>query len=389
MDILILNEKTADSALVGLSENKINKLISGWGRLTRKVHIICDPKFTTERKNNIELHNIGAVKTYRRGTMLYFLTHLQYFIKVLLKAIEVIKKNPSIKFIINVSGHFSLGLISVLISKICSRISLIRVTEDTGVSLFYRKIRSSGISLIDRIIYYLTSLSEKFAFIFADKIILAGLLENPERYQKFGYKTVLIPDVVEEFNCKIKSKLEKKTIVYACRLEWEKDPITFLKSVQELSRTRDDFEGIIVGNGSLETIMRKYVNANKLDAKVRFLKSLPHDQFIDFLSSAYVLVLTSWTEAMPNVVIEAFGCGVPVIAAKTRGPSYLIKEGVNGFLFDKSERSALTKHINKILDDEKLRDWMSNNCRRDFEELLKKDFGGDAVQKKYLLLIKN
>lgn len=61
------------------------------------------------------------------------------------------------------------------------------------------------------------------------------------------------------------------------------------------------------------------------------------------------LVVPSLSEGLGKVIIEAFGCGVPVVATNVGGIPELIKYGVNGLLVEPANASQLADAIRKVL----------------------------------------
>jgi glycosyltransferase involved in cell wall biosynthesis len=63
-----------------------------------------------------------------------------------------------------------------------------------------------------------------------------------------------------------------------------------------------------------------------------------------------VLVHPSYGEGLPNVVCEAMACGRPVIVSNTLDHPYLVKDGVNGFLFDWQDPSDLALKLKRFFE---------------------------------------
>lgn len=63
---------------------------------------------------------------------------------------------------------------------------------------------------------------------------------------------------------------------------------------------------------------------------------------------ADVFCLPSLYEGYPNVVVEAMSCGLPVICSNRYEQPYIVKEGVNGFLFDPESVEDMVNAIRKI-----------------------------------------
>jgi glycosyltransferase involved in cell wall biosynthesis len=69
-----------------------------------------------------------------------------------------------------------------------------------------------------------------------------------------------------------------------------------------------------------------------------------HDQseLPELLAASDLLVLPSARESFGQVIVEAMACGVPPIASASHGPAHIIDDGQTGWLFDLSDRAALT-----------------------------------------------
>ena len=76
-------------------------------------------------------------------------------------------------------------------------------------------------------------------------------------------------------------------------------------------------------------------------------------------SQCQVLVLPSLTEGQPLVILEAFACGIPVIASRVGGIPDVLEEGVNGFLVNPGAAEELAKALEDLAEDCELRGRMS------------------------------
>lgn len=88
-------------------------------------------------------------------------------------------------------------------------------------------------------------------------------------------------------------------------------------------------------------------------------KQIDNKLMPSFYNQGSVLICASKTEGGPMPVMEALACGIPVISTKVGWSSYIIKNGYNGFLFERNSEDLINKiNIIKKLDFEVL----SNNC---------------------------
>lgn len=106
-----------------------------------------------------------------------------------------------------------------------------------------------------------------------------------------------------------------------------------------------------------------YVNALRnrhIDGRIRWLGYVPQGEFYPYID---VLVVPSlWHEALGNVVFEAFAFGKPVLGANRGGIPELIKEGVNGILFDPDDIASLARAMQLLSTNDDLRARMSEHA---------------------------
>lgn len=68
--------------------------------------------------------------------------------------------------------------------------------------------------------------------------------------------------------------------------------------------------------------------------------------------SAHCFINPSIQEGMPNTVLEAMACGLPVIASNIGGNNQLVEHGKNGYLFDFEEKNSLSNYMQKIINND-------------------------------------
>ena len=84
--------------------------------------------------------------------------------------------------------------------------------------------------------------------------------------------------------------------------------------------------------------------------------------------SATICVLPSYHEGLPTVLLEAMSCGIPTVATSVAGNSEVVKDGKTGFLVPPKEPKRLAEAILTLLGDQKLRQEMGKNARKQAEE---------------------
>jgi glycosyltransferase involved in cell wall biosynthesis len=102
-------------------------------------------------------------------------------------------------------------------------------------------------------------------------------------------------------------------LLYAGRLEGQKDPLLLLRSFAMLRRLRPDAHLLIAGDGSLGAAMRRELDVLGIAGAATFLGTLPRQAVARLMNAADVLVISSAFEAGPTVGLEALACGLPVV----------------------------------------------------------------------------
>lgn len=84
-------------------------------------------------------------------------------------------------------------------------------------------------------------------------------------------------------------------------------------------------------------------------APIEYLGFLSTQDLQKELSQCRALLMTPrWLEAFGNVAIEAFACGVPVIAYQRGGPAEIVRDGKTGFLVEPDRVEGLVAAIRRI-----------------------------------------
>lgn len=155
----------------------------------------------------------------------------------------------------------------------------------------------------------------------------------------------------------IDPKPRKPVLLSVLRLEPEKGGQYLIEAVRLLVEDkRLEFELHLVGSGRMENALRSQVSRMGLEAYIHFHGYVPFGaELLALYRSASAFILPSLTEGVPQVLIEAMACGVPVIATKVGGVPQLLKDEVNGLLVEPAQPAQICHAVFRLLDDEPLR----------------------------------
>jgi glycosyltransferase involved in cell wall biosynthesis len=132
-------------------------------------------------------------------------------------------------------------------------------------------------------------------------------------------------------------------ILFVGRLEKQKAVDVLIKAFAKLLRDGNNYEMIILGEGSLENDLKSLARELQCLEKIHFLgfRSNPYK----YMKSSACLVLPSIFEGFGCVIPEAMACKTPVIASNIYGPKEIIENNVNGFLFEPNNEKELAEKI--------------------------------------------
>jgi len=132
------------------------------------------------------------------------------------------------------------------------------------------------------------------------------------------------------------------------RLHWKKAQDVLIRALPKIR------EGhlLIAGDGPTEQELKELAQAEGVASRVHFL-GLRKD-IVNLFKRADVCVFPSRFEPLGNVVLESWSQGVPIVAAASSGPAWLIDEDTNGLLFPVDDVDACAQRVNAILADPSL-----------------------------------
>lgn len=146
------------------------------------------------------------------------------------------------------------------------------------------------------------------------------------------------------------SKGQRMQLILVGRLSAEKGIAGLLEALAMLAPAERP-ELSIVGDGPLRGELDAMVDRLGLGADVTFLGRLPEAETLAAIASREALVLPSFMEGLPIVLMEAMALGKPVIATRVAGIPELVSDGENGLLFTPSNWAELADRIAELAND--------------------------------------
>ncbi len=141
---------------------------------------------------------------------------------------------------------------------------------------------------------------------------------------------------------------EPGLVVSVARLSPEKNQRLLLEALKRMNSARP-WRLALVGDGPDRAALEEYVCQNRLAQQVTFVGTVS-DPFA-WLMRAQVAVCSSVYEGLCNAIIEALGCGTPVVSTDCPfGPREILQFGRYGTLVPADDPAALASAIEAALD---------------------------------------
>lgn len=177
-------------------------------------------------------------------------------------------------------------------------------------------------------------------------------------YSNLKDKSIVIPnpiDIHKEIAELLPIHSRKKEIAFVGRFSiHQKRQDLMLHAFKKVLTTFPEYKLVFYGDGTGLSEMKKLASKLGIYDNVIFMGSVNGVE--KYLSKSRLLVMTSDYEGIPNVIIEAFSCGVPVVTTDCSpgGARVLVDDNQNGFIVPRNDADALSFQICRVLSDEDL-----------------------------------
>jgi len=171
------------------------------------------------------------------------------------------------------------------------------------------------------------------------------------------------------------------TFLFIGRLMWEKGVREFVEAARMVKDQAPSARFQILGptDGGKRGVPASEIDRWKREGLVEYLGTAADVR--PFIKAADCVVLPSYREGMPRVLLEAAAMGRPLIGVDVPGCRHIVREGETGFLAEARSTSSLADTMLRMIRlDPKARGTMGRAAR----EVVEKEFSEDLVEQAYL-----
>jgi len=185
----------------------------------------------------------------------------------------------------------------------------------------------------------------------AERFVRVGAVPaHKMRYLPNGVDpTIFAPDA--EVRRKIRADLGVENAfawLAVARFEEPKDHFTMVRAFAMLpapSQARSVL--LLAGDGPLRAQIEDEASTLGVQSRVRFL-GIRRD-IANLMNASDAYVMSSAWEGLPNVLLEAHACGLPIVATDVGGNREIVADGVTGFLVPPRQPEALARAMEQMM----------------------------------------
>ena len=217
-----------------------------------------------------------------------------------------------------------------------------RTFDDRAIRFWAQRLFSKYTNIIFALSEQLRSDLVKFVGIPADKI---GVQYNGVDVSRFS--TMRGEDVRRELGI----GAERVVVGSIGRLVSVKNYPLLLRAVKSVNL--DITTILFVGDGPELDKLKKLATNDGLIKRVIFLGH--REDVADLLGAMDIFVLPSVSEGMSNTMLEAMAAGIPVIASRVGGNPEIVRDGIDGLLFENGNEGELRERLIRLIGSPALR----------------------------------
>jgi glycosyltransferase involved in cell wall biosynthesis len=171
----------------------------------------------------------------------------------------------------------------------------------------------------------------------------------------------------EYFTSPVNGKRLNDNITFALisRMLWDKGVGEFVEAAKSTKRNLPTVKFLLVGSpdyGNPNTVPEKYLEEQNANGCIEWIEHV--DDVKPFIVKSDVVVLPSYREGLPKVLLEAASCERAIVATDVPGCREIVEHGINGLLIPPKDANTLAEAMFKLAKDPELRIQMGQNGRK-------------------------
>lgn len=143
-------------------------------------------------------------------------------------------------------------------------------------------------------------------------------------------------------------KVELPWIVSVAMMRQDAKLDSYRLLAESLTKIKQPFQLLLIGDGKARSQVEKLF-ADKLASRTRFTGQLEHSDTLELMSVCDLFAWPAVNEAIGMALLEAQGCGLPVVAGASGAIPQIVRQGETGLLCTPGDTGELAAAIESLL----------------------------------------
>ncbi len=191
---------------------------------------------------------------------------------------------------------------------------------------------------------------EDSAFVVAITNYCAGQLRRWVGHEHWDKIRVVHCTVGDEFFAEAQPiDPASKTLVCVGRLSAQKGQLLLVDAFADAIARGADAKLVLAGDGEMREEIEAMIRRRGVEDRVRITGWISGEQVRQEILASRALVLPSFAEGLPMVIMEAYALGRPVLSTYIAGIPELVVDGENGWLIPSGSKDAITEALVEVM----------------------------------------
>ena len=142
---------------------------------------------------------------------------------------------------------------------------------------------------------------------------------------------------------------DRNVILYVGNLKRAKGCIDLINAYKTVSLQGIDVDLYYIGTGEVKAEIEALILKNGLRDRVHVIGQVEHEKLPEWINASNAIVLPSHNEGVPNILLEAMACGIPVVATKVGGIPEIVPDNA-GILVELGNNAELAASMTRVLE---------------------------------------
>ncbi len=193
----------------------------------------------------------------------------------------------------------------------------------------------------------------------ATLIVPSGFLQ--QIFDRHAMPASVVPNIVDldRFRPQADGEAIALHVVVARNLEPIYDNASALRALALLRKALPQASMTVAGSGPEAAMLQRLAQELGIAGAVRFAGRLDRDEMAQLYRTADVVLNPSLVDNMPNSLLEAMACGVPVVSTDVGGVPFVVQHGETALLVPAGDAAAMAAALRRILTERALRRQLS------------------------------